>query len=131
MMRGFCFVVTVLPVVLVCPDVLAEPHRLIIHGNNKLAIVDKDGSIEWQMPWGGIHDIHVLENGHIMVQKGRAVVAEIDPETKQVVWSYDAAEQNGNRGKRVEVHAFQPLPDGRVMIVESGVGRIIEIDVTK
>ena len=55
------------------------------------------------MPWGGIHDLHVLEDGHIMVQQGRSIVAEIDPETKQVVWSYDAAKRNGNRGKQVEV----------------------------
>ena len=106
----------------------AGPFRLIVQGNNKLAIVGPDGSIEWQMPWGGIHDIHVLENDHIMVQKGHAVVAEIDPATKRVVWSYDASKRNGNQGKRVEVHAFQPLPNGSVMIAESGSGRIIEID---
>jgi outer membrane protein assembly factor BamB len=35
---------------------------------------------------------------------------------------------NGNKGKPVEVHAFQPLGDGKVMIAESGIGRIIEID---
>jgi hypothetical protein len=35
---------------------------------------------------------------------------------------------NGNQGKKVEVHSFQPLADGRIMIAESGVGRVIEID---
>jgi outer membrane protein assembly factor BamB len=55
-------------------------------------------------------------------------VVEIDPATRQIVWEYDAAESNGNHGKQVEVHAFQPLPEGRVMIAESGAGRIIEID---
>lgn len=107
---------------------VAGPYRLVMQGNNKLAIVNPEGKIEWEMPWGGIHDIHVLGNGHIMVQQGAAKVAEIDPETKKVVWSYDSAKSNGNEGKRVEVHAFQPLADGRVMIVESGAGRIIEID---
>ncbi|WP_233216347.1 PQQ-binding-like beta-propeller repeat protein [Blastopirellula marina] len=107
---------------------VAGPYRLVMQGNNKLAIVNPEGKIEWEMPWGGIHDIHVLNNGHIMVQQGAAKVAEIDPETKKVVWSYDSAKSNGNAGKRVEVHAFQPLEDGRVMIVESGAGRIIEID---
>jgi outer membrane protein assembly factor BamB len=103
-------------------------HRLIVQGNDKLAIIGKDGKTEWEMPWGGIHDIHVLPNGHILVQQGAATVAEIDPETKKVVWSYDSAKQNGNDGKRVEVHAFQPLGDGRLMIAESGPARIIEID---
>ena len=45
-------------------------HRIALQGNGKLAIVEKDGEITWQMKWGGIHDIHVLANGHIMVQQG-------------------------------------------------------------
>lgn len=103
-------------------------HRLAIQGNDRLAIVDKDGKVEWEMRWGGIHDLHVLPSGNIMVQQGAAKVAEIDPKTKQVVWSYDSAKQNGNAGKPVEVHAFQPLKEGNVMIVESGPARIIEVD---
>jgi hypothetical protein len=46
---------------------------------------------------------------------------------KKVVWSYDSATMNGNKGKRVDVHAFQRLPNGLTMIAESGVGRIIEV----
>jgi outer membrane protein assembly factor BamB len=107
---------------------LAGPHRLLIQGNGKLAIVAADGALEWQMPWGPIHDVHVLDNGHIMVQQGASTVAEIDPATKQVVWSYDSARSGGNEDRRVEVHSFQPLADGGVMIAESGPARIIEID---
>jgi outer membrane protein assembly factor BamB len=107
---------------------LAAQHRLIMQGNDRLAIVEADGKVNWEMKWGAIHDIHVLENGHILVQQGAAKVAEIDPKTKEVVWSYDSAQQNGNAGKRVEVHAFQPLGDGKLMIAESGPARIIEID---
>jgi hypothetical protein len=70
----------------------------------------------------------VLPNGHIMVQRGAAAVVEIDPATKGVVWSYDAQASNGNQGKPVEVHSFQPLTGGGMMIAESGPGRIIEID---
>jgi outer membrane protein assembly factor BamB len=105
-----------------------EGRRLALQGNDKLAIVTGDGQIEWQMPWGPIHDIHRLDNGHFMVQQGAAKVVEIDPAAKEVVWSYDSATQNGNAGKAVEVHSFQPLEGGRVMIAESGVGRIIEVD---
>lgn len=103
-------------------------HRVILQGNGKLAIANADGAIEWQMNWGGIHDIHVLKNGHIFVQQGSAKVAEIDPTTKSVIWSYDSATQNGNHGKKVEVHSFQPFEDGRLMIAESGPARLIEID---
>ena len=117
--------------------VAAAQHRLITQGNNTLAIVDAAGNIEWEMPWGGIHDIHVLPDGHIMVQRGASEVVEIDPDTKQVVWSYDSRVKNGNQGRAVEVHAFQPLPprsatnptdDWRLMIAESGPARIIEVD---
>ncbi len=107
---------------------LSADHRLVTQGNGKLAIVEKDGTISWEMPWGGIHDIHVLENGNIMVQKQMRIISEIDVKTKKVVWSYDASQKNGNAGKRVEVHAFQPLENGNVMIVESGPARIIEIN---
>ena len=103
-------------------------HRVLTQGNGKLLILDRQNEIEWQMPWGGIHDLHVLPSGNIMVQRGSAEVVEIDRETKQVVWQYDSRSQNGNQGKRVEVHAFQPLPNDVLMIAESGPARIIEVD---
>ncbi len=105
----------------------AEGHKVLLQGNGRLAVWE-DGKETWEMKWGGIHDIHVLPNGNYMVQKSMREVVEIDPKTKEVVWSYDSSKQNGNEGKRLEVHAFQPLGDGVVMIAESGVGRIIEVD---
>ena len=105
----------------------AAQHRVVTQGNGKLAIIEDDGAISWEMPWGGIHDIHVLKNGNLMVQQGADKVVEIDRATKQVVWTYDSRQQNVAGDSPVEVHAFQPLPDGTVMIAESGRGRIIEI----
>lgn len=29
----------------------AAAHRLVVQGNGKLAIVDKEGKIEWEMSW--------------------------------------------------------------------------------
>ncbi len=106
----------------------AAAHRVLVQGNGKLAVVDAEGGIEWEMPWGGIHDVQVKADGNILVQQGSAKIAEIDPKTKKVVWSYDSATMNGNMGKKIEVHAFQPLEGDRLMIAESGVGRIIEVD---
>ena len=103
-------------------------HRVITQGKGKLAIVDAEGQIEWEMKWGGIHDIQVLESGNILTRKGPSQVVEIDPKTKQVVWSYNSATENGNEGKKVEVHAFQALETGIVMIAESGPARIIEVN---
>lgn len=103
-------------------------HRLITQGHGKLVVLNKEAKPEWEMPWGGIHDVQVVTNGNILVQQGGAAVAEIDPKTKKVVWSYNSAEANGNKGKAVEVHAFQRLANGNTMIAESGIGRIIEVD---
>lgn len=106
----------------------AVKHSLITQGNGKLAIIDADGEIEWEMKWGGIHDIHVLESGNILTRQGRTKVVEIDREKKKIIWTYNSAKQNGNEGKKVEVHAFQPLADGNIMIAESGTARIIEVN---
>jgi hypothetical protein len=103
-------------------------HRVLLQGNGKLAMLDEHGAITWEMPWGAIHDVHRLENGHLLVQQDMRKVVEIDPVTKQVVWSYDAATQNGNAGRAVEVHAFQPLAGGRLLVAESGPARLLEID---
>lgn len=110
-----------------CATAHAE-HRFVIQGNNRLAVVAADGTIEWEMPWGGIHDVQVLANGNILVQQGKNKVAEIDRASRKVVWTYDSGTANGNEGKRVEVHAFQSLSYDRLMIAESGPARIIEID---
>ena len=103
-------------------------HRVVLQGKNRLVVLGKDGKVEWEKKWGGIHDIHVLPNGHIMVQRMPNKVVEIDPKADKVVWEYDSSKANGNDGKRVEVHAFQPLKDGNVMIAESGTSRIIEVN---
>ncbi len=126
MKRIICLLL--LSVTLCESSIALADHSFVIQGNDRLAVVAADGRIEWEMPWGGIHDVHVLPSGNIMVQEGTSKIVEIDRQTRKVIWSYDAANSNGNQGKRVEVHAFQPLPYDRVMIAESGPARIIEID---
>lgn len=103
-------------------------HKVLLQGNGRLALVDEDGAVTWEMEWPGVHDLHLLENGHILTIDRFRTVVEIDPVRKAVIWSYSSRTQNGNKGKPVEVHAVQPLPDQRVMIAESGPARIIEID---
>lgn len=121
------------PILLIAALLLALPapaqHRVLAVGNNKLMVVERDGAVSWEMPWpGGTHDLHVLPNGHYLAVRMAKVVVEIDPATKADVWRYDAAASNGNAGKRIEIHAIQPLPGSAIMIAESGPGRIIEID---
>lgn len=109
------------------PPLFAQ-HRVITQGNGKLVVVEKDGGVSWEMEWGGIHDVHVLKHGNFLVQQGSDKVVEIDPKSKAIVWTYDARTQNAEGDTPVEVHAFQPLDDGLVMIAESGRARIIEVD---
>lgn len=92
-----------------------------------LALVNEKGDIEWQTPVRNIHDVSMLPNGNILFQTDWNEIVEMTPD-KKIVWKYDAAKQNGNEGKRVEVHAFQRLANGLTMIVESGPARIIEVD---
>jgi outer membrane protein assembly factor BamB len=93
-----------------------------------LALVNEKGDIEWQVPIRNIHDVSKLPNGNILFQTDWTEIVEMTPDRK-IVWKYDAAKQNGNEGKKVEVHAFQRLENGLTMIVESGPARIIEVDV--
>jgi len=103
-------------------------HSVVLQGNRKLVILAADGSVQWEKPWKGIHDIHVLTNGNIMVQQGSDKVVEIDRNSKQIVWQYDSSKLNGNEGKKIEVHSFQPLENGNVMIAETTAKRIIEVN---
>ena len=91
-----------------------------------LAVIDAKGQVEWKIRCGAIHDLHLLADGHLLYQDGWTRIIELDAK-RQKVWEYDA-QSNGNADRRVEVHAFQRLADGRTMIVESGPARIIEVD---
>jgi outer membrane protein assembly factor BamB len=106
----------------------AAQHRVLLQGKDRLAIVGADGKVQWEMPWGAVHDLHWMDNGHILTVDGFRTVVEIDPQKKATVWSYAASIENGNAGKPMEIHAIQPLAEGRVMVAESGPGRIIEVD---
>jgi len=122
-----CLSLLLISLVMASPQAHAA-HPVALQGNGKLVKLAADGSTAWEMPWQAIHDIHVLSSGNLMVQQGASTVVEIDHQTKQIVWSYDAARRGGNEGKQVEVHGFQPLDNGQVMIAETGSGRIIEVD---
>jgi type 1 glutamine amidotransferase len=112
------------------PKKISLPSRRILAGDyarDRIAIVDEQGSVEWEYPIRDIHDLHRLSNGNILFQTSWTQILEMTPE-KEIVWSYDAAVMNGNQGRKVEVHAFQRLANGLTMIAESGRARIIEVD---
>ncbi|MDA0818535.1 MAG: hypothetical protein O2946_13345, partial [Planctomycetota bacterium] len=104
------------------------PHRVIAGDDSTrtLAALSPAGEVEWKLPVGPIHDLHLLPGGHMLYQDSWTHIVEVDADRK-VVWEYDA-KTNGNENRPVEVHAFQRLPGGLTMIVESGPARIIEVD---
>ena len=116
----------------------AQAERLVLvsasYGKNILAITDAKGEVIWshktagpQRGHTGHHDVHLLSNGNILFHDTWTTLQEITLD-KKVVWTYDSAKMNGNKGKRVDVHAFARLENGNTMIVESAVGRVIEVD---
>jgi outer membrane protein assembly factor BamB len=115
-----------------------QAERLVLvsasYGKNILAITDAKGDVLWSHKTAGggrghsgHHDVHMLPNGNILFHDTWTTLKEITLD-KQVVWEYDCANANGNKGKRVDVHAFARLPNGNTRIVESRVGRVIEVD---
>ena len=116
----------------------ANAERLILvsasYGKNILAITNSKGDVLWshktagpQRGHAGHHDVHLLENGNILYHDSWTKLTELTL-GKKVVWSYDSGKMNGNTGKGVDVHAFARLKNGNTSIVESGIGRIIEVD---
>jgi hypothetical protein len=107
----------------------ADPpaYRVLAQDKGHVALVGKDGKVEWEVECKyNSHDIHLLPNGNFLLHTGPATVTEMTPD-KKVVWRYEAKPACDNKG-RVEVHAFQRLPDGTTMVAESGNRRIVEVD---
>lgn len=124
-----------------CSSVFAADDRLVLvgasYGKNVLAICDAKGEVLWKLDTAGPakghaghHDVHLLDNGNILFHDTWTKTQEITL-GKKVVWEYESRTENGNEGKKVDVHAFARLPNGETVIVESGVGRIIHVDQDK
>lgn len=126
--QQLCICLVIACALCIYEPVRAAEHSVLLQGNNRLVILAPDGSVQWERPWGPIHDCHELANGNLLVLKGRSQVVEIDRQSKEVVWSFDAATINGAADPQVEVHACQPLPDGKVMIAVTKIQQIIEVD---
>jgi V8-like Glu-specific endopeptidase len=103
------------------------------YGKNIIAITEANGNVIWSYKTAGQakghaghHDVHMLSNGNILFHETWQDVKEITL-GKKIVMDYDCAIANGNKGKRVHVHAFSRLANGHTQIVESGVGRVLSM----
>ena len=112
------------------PLVAAEPvtHRVLAAdaSTGNLAIIDAAGKVEWEFKnRHDVHDLQLLANGNVLTHTSSTTIVEVTPD-KKIAWTYEAKPKPGVN--RIEVHAFQRLPDGRTMVAESGNCRIIEVD---
>lgn len=106
-----------------------EAIRLVIaaEGGKQVAIADSDGKVLWKHPIKQVHDVHLLDNGNILVNNGWTKVMELNL-AGETVWEYDSSKTEGNKGEKIEIHAFQRLANGNTMVAESGISRIVEVD---
>lgn len=112
-----------------CDPVKETNTRLVIaaEGGKHVVIADVDGNVLWKHPIKQVHDVHLLENGNILVNNGWTKVMELNL-AGEVVWQYDSSETEGYNGETIEIHAFQRLTNGNTMVAESGISRIVEVD---
>jgi hypothetical protein len=97
----------------------AHPFLCCDSAGNKVCVVSADGKIEWEYACDHPQDCWRLPNGNYLFCFKTGAL-ELTPD-KKTVWEYKAPE-------KTEVHACQPLPDGRVLVTEVGTCRIIEVD---
>ncbi|MCA8998349.1 MAG: PQQ-binding-like beta-propeller repeat protein [Planctomycetaceae bacterium] len=125
---SFAIVLCLLPAGLFAAEVSSPIRSVIAADKGKLVRYDEQGTPVWiYKEVKAVHRVQQLENGNLLTQQGWGKIIEVAPD-KHIVWSYDAAHSNGNTGKAIEVHSFQRLPNGNTMVVENGIGRIIEVN---
>ena len=107
-----------------CALIPAEAARSFLccdYPGGRVCLVSADGKVEWEYACKGPQDCWSLPNGNVLFCF-RTGALEVTRD-KQVVWEYKAPVS-----VPVEVHSCQPLPDGRVLLVECGTSRILEVD---
>src|SRR5437660_3757642 len=97
----------------------AHPFLCCDYNGDKVCVVSADGKIEWELPLKKPQDCWLLPNGNFLfAYVGGAVEVTRD---KKTVWEYKSPE-------KTEAHGCQPLAGGRVLVVECGASRIVEVD---
>jgi outer membrane protein assembly factor BamB len=101
-------------------------HRFVAAAAGRIVELDTDVKILLELKTTFVvHDMQLLEGGHILYPKAANHLVELDRQGK-AVWEYRAQPKDGYKGA-VEIHGFQRLEDGSTMIAETGNKRIIEV----
>lgn len=99
---------------------VATRHRFLCcdYQGNKVAIVAMDGSVEWEFAAQTPQDCWMLSNGDVLFCHRNGVMRVT--REKRVVLDYKAPAQ-------AQCHSCQPLPDGRVLVAECALSRLVEV----
>ena len=108
----------VLAVVVARAEAPRPPLLVADYSGGRVARLQPDGKVDWQMPAPSSTDVWLLPNGNILYSWLRGV-REANAEGK-VVWEYRAADTE-------EVYACQRLADGNTLVGELGACRAIEV----
>ena len=95
-------------------------RRLLVsdYVGNQVAIIAADGRVEWSTPAEKPQDCWLLPNGNVLFSHVKGA-KEVRPD-QSIAWQYVAE-------AKTEIQGCQPLPDGRVLVVECGPGRLLEV----
>jgi len=92
-------------------DAVSHPFICCDNGQAKVFVIDAAGETTWEYDLANGQDVWLLPNGNYLLSHNRgAIEVTVD---KEIVWQYESPEGS-------EVHTCQPLPDGRVMVIECG-----------
>jgi outer membrane protein assembly factor BamB len=95
--------------------------KLLAAGDNRIMILNRDGSIAWERRTGLPHDTWMLENGNILYADGGSVT-EITQDQK-IVFQFKSKDQRGGGS-----YACQRLANGNTVIGENSTGKVLELD---
>lgn len=100
-------------------------HRIMIGYGEGLLELNEKNTIVWHYQDPDIelvHDVWKLDNGNVLFSH-RFGVREVNP-AKQSVWDFKVPREKGKQ----EINACQPLEDGKVMILDCGNQKLLEVD---
>ena len=120
------------------PQFKAGDIMLSLRNNNTILVADGETRrIKWTMtgPFLYQHDPDFMPNGHILLfdnrrtgrtaRLGYSRIIEIDPNTREIVWSYQGTKEEPFY---TEIRGNQQLlPNGNVLVVEAQRGRVFEV----
>jgi hypothetical protein len=120
------------------PQFKAGDVMLSIRNSNTIMVVDgQTWRVKWTMtgPFLYQHDPDFMPNGHILLfdnrrtggrpRLGYSRVIEIDPATRDIVWSYQGTDEEPFY---TDIRGMQQLlPNGNVLVLEAQQGRVFEV----